>query len=466
MVKSRTCLRIVLEEVRKAGRIVIKSKAIFSLAFWMLLGAAARGQNRPEEQLARRILATVETKAKSASPDVRAFVWMQLATALEDKPKQRKLLQAAYLETLEIPVLLFDTRWDLQWQILSRIEEEAGPEALEEVLPRAEGHSRSSTYELLIDRYAEGGNIDRALDLLQAAPDHGEYPFFAAKFLMGQLPPAQVDLRRTIFDQALEMARADDRFESVVPMLMEFWRDLPSGRVLQAIDAVLHEARQHDACRELFAPAFGSAYFYYSGKLLPLLRELDPAQAEQLEQERDSYVPQPEKCEYSTRSGAPSKSTLAPAPTPTPKPAESHPQPPERLVFGCPIHGNCRDEKIEHLLRTINLDLKWNAIEYAKRDIETGFAMAEEEWQYDTDPDGHNHSLTYRWDSTLNWEAFAILASYVSPSYALHLTDQIPDPGIRLITRETLARYWLGKAIDLPAPDGKYIPQHWREQMP
>lgn len=449
----------------KPSGILITHKAVFRLAFLILLVAAAQGQNRPEEQLARQILATVETKAESASPDVRAFVWMQLATALEDKSKQRKLLQAAYLATLELPVLLFDTRWDLQWQILSRMEEEAGPEALEEVLPRAEGYSRSSIYELLIDRYAEDGKIDRALELLQGAPDHGEYPFFAAKFLMGQLPPARVGLRRTIFDQALGMARADDHFEPVVPMLMEFWRDLPSGQVLQAIDAMLHEARQHDACRGLFEPAFGSAYFYYADELLPVLHELDPAQAERLEQERVSDVPPPEKCDYSARSGVPPKSTSAPVPTPTPA-AKPYPQPPERLVFGCPIHADCRDEKIEHLLRTINLDLKWNAIDHAKHDIETGFAMAEEEWQYDTDPDGRNPSLTYRWDSTLNWEAFAILASYVSPSYALEKTNRIPDPGIRLIVREMLARYWLGKAITLPAPDSKYIPLHWREQMP
>ena len=464
--ESRSIPPLILGRVFKPGGVLITHKAIFRLAFCILLVATAQGQNRPEEQLARRILATVETKAKSAGPDVRAFVWMQLATALEDKPKQRKLLQAAYLETLEIPVLLFDTRWDLQWQILSRMEEEAGPEALEEVLPRAEGYSRSSIYELLIDRYAEDGKIDRALELLQTAPDHGEYPFFAAKFLMGRLPPARVGLRRTIFDRALGMARGDDDFEPVVPMLIEFWRDLPTGQVLQAIDAMLREARQEDACPKLRKRALGSAYFYYVNQLLPVLRELDPAQAERLEQERASDVLLPEKCDYSARSGAPSNSTSTPAPTPTPEPAEPHPQPPERLVFGCPIHDNCRDEKIEHLLRTINLDLKWNAIEYAKRDIETGFAMAEEEWQYDTDPDGHNHSLTYRWDSTLNWEAFTILASYVSPSYALEKTNQIPDLDIRLITRETLARYWLGKEITLRLTDGKYIPRHWREQMP
>lgn len=458
--------RLILEQSPHPGGILITHKAIFRLVFCILLVAAAQGQNRPEEPLARQILSTVETKAESASPDVRAFVWMQLATALEDKSKQRKLLQAAYLATLEIPVLLFDTRWDLQWQILSRMEEEAGPEALEEVLPRAEGYSRSSIYELLIDRYAEDGKIDRALELLQGAPDHGEYPFFAAKFLMGRLPPARVGLRRTIFDQALGMAMADDHFEPVVPMLMEFWRDLPSGQVLQAIDAMLHEARQHDACRELFEPAFGSSYFYYANELLPVLRELDPAQAERSEQERASYVPLAEKCDYSAGFGAQAKIASAPAPTSTPEPAKPYPQPRERLVFGCPIHGNCRDEKIEHLLRTINLDLKWNAIDHAKHDIETGFAMAEEEWQYDTDPAEPNHSLTYHWDSTLNWEAFAILASYISPNYALEMTKRIPDPAIRLILREMLARYWLGKESPLRATTSKYIPQHWREKMP
>jgi hypothetical protein len=35
----------------------------------------------------------------------------------------------------------------------------------------------------------------------------------------------------------------------------------------------------------------------------------------------------------------------------------------------------------------------------------------------------------------------------------LDLTEQIPDPGIRLITREMLAHYWQGRDPDLRPPN-------------
>jgi len=456
-------------------------RAILRLAFWILLVVAAQGQNRPEEQLARQILATMESEAQSASPDVRAFVWMRLATGLDDKPRQRKLLQEAYLTTLKIPVLRYDTRWELQEEILNEMLAEAGPEALEEVMPRADDYSRFITRGLLITRYAEDGNIDRALALLQGAADQGEYPFEAAETLMDKLPPPErKGLRRTIFAQAVGIASGNQNFMLVAPLLVKFWRDLPSEQVLQVIDKVLQEARMRDAC-PLKQPT--RYYADYVGQFLPILRQLDPAKAERLEKEKASGGPPPEECDYDKmfgiRTSAP-KGTATPTATPAPVATRPYVPRPQRLVFGCPADGFCREKKIEQVLREINRDLKWNAIEEAKREIENGFAMAAEEWKYDTDHDDPNLWPTYVWPSTVNWEAFAMLASYVSPSYALEQTDQIPDAGNRLITREMLAEYWLKRDIRLPAPNilndegsgcecveyGVYIPRHWGEKLP
>lgn len=457
---------------------------------------AAHGQNlaspqvrptsQPEQDLARKILATVESDASSASPDVRAFVWMRLATGLEnDKQKQRKLFEDAYLSTLEIPVIRYNTRGQLQGEILYPMMAESGPDALEAVMPRADDYSRYIMRDLLIKRYAEDGNFDRALTLLQGAPDQSMYPFDAAEILMAKLPPERAGTRRTIFAQALTIASRNDSFMTVASMVGKFWHDLPSSQVLLVIDKVLQSARQQDSCPTLTKT---NMYPYYVDQFLPILRELDSAKASRLTQEKEKAktngLPE-EKCDYSKMFAArptptPDKNAT-PTPTPAPMQVRRHAFPPKpRVVFGCAGMGFCREQQIEHVLRAINGHLKRNEIEAAKREIGVAFAMAAAEWKYDTDEDDPNLWPRDMWPSTENWEAFTILASYISPQYALDQIKQIPDSGIRLITRQMLAQYWLGRDPDLHPPniandEGQgcecvphymYIPRHWGEKMP
>ena len=447
------------------------------------------------DEWAHKILNTVGDDAASASPDVRAYIWLRLALRSEDDhQKQVTLFKEAYLATLQIPVLRYNTRAGLQVEILYAMLEHTGPAALEEVMPKADDDSRYTIRSFLITRYADDGKIDRALELLKGAPDQGMFPFGAAGELMAKLPLDKVALRRAIFAQALALASSNYGWNigAVAPMVQKFWRDLPKSQALMVIEKVLQRARQTDACPMLDKT---NVYAYYVDQFLPILRELDPARAEALAREKASGGPPVEECDYGKMYAPQPTATPDRNATPTPTPAprwqswwaellaavrHSTANRKPRTVFGCETMGFCRQDKIEHMLTEVINHLKRNETEAAKHSIDRGFSMAVEEWKYDTDeddPNGWNKSI---WPSTENWEAFTLLASFISAQYALERIAQIPDPDIRLMAREKLADYWLGSDPDWRPPNFinnegegceciayyRYIPRHRGEKFP
>jgi hypothetical protein len=219
-------------------------------------------------------------------------------------------------------------------------------------------------------------------------------------------------------------------------------------------------------------------YGSYVQQFLPILRNLDPDKAEFLVQEKTSGGQLREKCDYNK--SFPIQPTPAADNPSRQAPASRYAERPKRMVFGCPGMGSCRQSRIEEVLRAINSNLKLKQFERAKAGIQEGFELAAEEWKYDADPDDPNLWTRDIWPSTENWEAFAILASYISPDYALDQVKTIPDPAIQLMVRVVLARYWLGRDLELHAPNivnaegagcecvahYMYIPRHWGEKLP
>ena len=441
-----------------------------------------RGERAPELELANAILNTAVMEAESASPDARAFIQLRVALSLDgDKQKQRRLLEDAFLASLEIPVGRYDTRGPLKTEIINATLSQGGTDALEEIMPRADDYSRPIIRDLLISSYAEHRNFDRAVVLLKGTPEQEIYPYAGAELLMARLPPDKADLRRTVFDHALANTSGNSRnIGLMAPMIKNFWRDLPKDEVLQLINTILQEARQEDACSARLLGQSPDTYGSCVQQFLPILRKLDPDKAEFLVQQKASGGPPQEKCDYNkslhsqTTSAAENTAKLAPAPV------RRYVERPKRMVFGCATMGTCRQSKIEEVLRAINSNLKLKQFERAKAGIGEGFALAAEEWQYDADPDDPNLWTRNIWPSTENWEAFAILASYISPDYALDQIKTIPDPAIQLMVRVVLAGYWLGRDPELRPPNiandegtgcecvahYMYIPRHWGEKLP
>jgi hypothetical protein len=107
---------------------------------------------------------------------------------------------------------------------------------------------------------------------------------------------------------------------------------------------------------------------------------------------------------------------------------------------------------VEHALESIKDHLLKNEMDLGKEGISRGYRIALSQWKLDTDAVDPIQVVKTHWPSTVNWEAFSVMASRISPEYALQRVKKIPDPEIRLLTRTMLARTWLDHPPVFPCP--------------
>jgi hypothetical protein len=227
---------------------------------------------------------------------------------------------------------------------------------------------------------------------------------------------------------------------------------------VDAIPKILKEAMR----AELF-PAMRPVKVYENShsKLLPILKELDPAKADEWERgekqawedarkagiftiiDRGEYDEPPAK---NVPVSPVPVAALAPAMnTSTTHTSSTHASSKPRVVNGCMEDEPwCDENRISHALEALEGHLKRGEVELAKQSVSRGYRLALGEWKLDTDPADPNQVHRPAWRSTENWQAFTVLATKISPQYALERVKQIPDPEIQLLTRVMLARMWLG----------------------
>jgi len=423
------------------------------LLLFCALGLRAAPAADPDEAQARQMLAAARDEAKSASAVVRAKVWLELAKQLSEdgkKPEERALLRDAFAATLDIPPQHYNYYSVVQAEILRTMMKDLGPEPVEELLPQMEANMRGIAFDMLVNRYIDDQNWDRAVETMKRAPKNAWFPFAPALRLMGKLPPQRVADRVAIFE--LEYFVCDGKRTDVSGLSMtieQFWRELPREQVVEAIPRILKEAMR----AQLF-PVMrpNKAYEDSKSKLLPILKELDPAQAEEWERgekqaweearkagiftiiDRGEYDEPPAKNPPVSAVPVATKNTSMP-------PASTKP----RVVNGCMEDEPwCDENRVSHALEALEGHLKRGETELAKRSVSRGYHLALGEWKLDTDPADPNQVHKPAWRSTQNWEAFTVLATKISPQYALERVRQIPDPEIQLLTRVILARMWLG----------------------
>lgn len=425
---------------------------VVPLLFCAIWSNAALAADLDEAQ-ARQMLAAARDEAKSASAVVRAKVWLELAKQLSadgKKTEEGSLLGDAFLATLEIPPQHYNYYWVVQAEILRTIMKDLGPQQIETLLPQLDANMRGIAIDLLVNRHIDDQNWDRALETVKRAPKNHWFPFAPALRLMGKLPPQRVADRVAIFE--LEYFVCDGKRAAVSGLsvtIEQFWRDLPRDQVVEAIPKILKEAMR----TELF-PAMrpNKAYDDSKSKLLPILKELDAAKAEEWERgekqawddarkagiftiiDRGEYDEPPAKNPPASPAQVAAKNTSTP-------PASSKP----RVVNGCmEDEPSCDENRVSHALEALKGHLKRGETELAKQSVSRGYRLALGEWKLDTDPADPNQVHKPAWRSTQNWEAFTVLATKISPQYALDRVKQIPDPEIQLLTRVMLARMWLG----------------------
>jgi hypothetical protein len=275
----------------------------------------AKKPRAPEEEFWCSIIDSATAQATALEPAMRSFVLDAVASALKkcDPGKVRKVLVDAFNATLEIPeteeqneeqwgtyegspdpvVVTARTKLETkdQLQISALADLLAVDEAkAESLLPRSEPMVRQLLSLQIISDAAHAGQFDRALRFLNQLPLDLGFPYGAATELMLVLPPERNAQKQEIFLRAMASDReaptlsiGGDDFAS---MVVRFWRHLPPATTLAAIRQVLDEAQSDKAPITLRSASasvsFNSAYEYRIFELLPILRELDNAEAEKL----------------------------------------------------------------------------------------------------------------------------------------------------------------------------------------
>jgi hypothetical protein len=122
-------------------------------------------------------------------------------------------------------------------------------------------------------------------------------PYGAALRVMQALPPERAADAQQLFAVALESFQNHKRDGACVgecdfvPLILRFWTRLPKETVLDAIHAVLKDARERgrkgsiSMASDQGAVAFNSQYEFRLFQILPVLRQLDESEAKKLLEE-------------------------------------------------------------------------------------------------------------------------------------------------------------------------------------
>lgn len=414
----------------------------------------------PLDDQAWQMLVEALKEAKTASPPVHAQVNLEFAKQLDQDNKRSDelvVLREAYLATLQGQSAPYNTIGWIQSDILRTMIKNLGPQPVEALLPQMDEATRGLGFDLLVTRYTADQNWDRALDAVKRAPADQWFPFGPAVALMKALPAQNVAARREIFAVAYAIYRKRRTSAGALePMIEQFWRELPRDQVIELIPILLKEAIRGDI---YFIKRPSNFYEKWKPKLLPILRELDPAKADQWEREEKQTFEEVRKAgppwadveEIRRQQPAMEKPATPPARPALYKKPPGSPTP--RVVAGClEDEPWCQQNRVEHALESIMDHLKKNEIDPAKAGISRGYWIALSQWKLDTDPLDPSQVIKTRWPSTVNWEAFSVMATRISPEYALQRVKEIPDAEIRLLIRTMLARAWLDHPPVFPCP--------------
>jgi hypothetical protein len=275
----------------------------------------AKKPRAPEEEFWCSITDSAIAQATALEPAMRSFVLDAVASALKkcDPGKVRKVLVDAFTASLEIPESeeQYEEQWGtyegsldrqmitaranveakFQLQIAALTDLLAVDEAkAESLLPQSEPMVRQILSVQIISKAAHARQFDKALSFLNQLGVGQGFPYGAANELMLLLPPERNAQKQEIFLRAMASDREAPTLliggDDFVSMITRFWRHFPPAIALAAIRQVLDEAQPNKAPIALRSAStsvsFNSAYEYRIFELLPILRELDNAEAEKL----------------------------------------------------------------------------------------------------------------------------------------------------------------------------------------
>ncbi len=258
------------------------------------LSKKAAAEKKQQEERAMRMLEVAAAEAAGLEGGMRAYAFRQLARAYQrtDKAKALELLDGAMTATADMEDEGSRTRAELQQHIL-RDMVPLDPNRAEELLAQVPAESREPVLNTLLGYYEKNKNFDHALELVYRIGQEKEIPYQSAVRIMTALPPERsgdlLQLFTASFSSYRDHAHSDvmmggDDFST---MVVKFWQKLPLNQVHDAIDELLKQAADRSDTKinmtsDNGSAAFNSLYEYRLFELLPVLRQIDPAQADEL----------------------------------------------------------------------------------------------------------------------------------------------------------------------------------------
>ncbi len=268
---------------------------------------AAKRESEPKQR-GRELLQTAEAETAAINEaGMRGYALLQLARvyATFSRAKALELLDQAFTAAAGLPD---DSKSKprLEEQVLSAMTG-MNPQHVDELMAQVPAEVRQSALQALLNYYQENKQIDRAMDLIGRIAAESNFPYGAASRLMAILPPESGAERQQLFSAALTSFRNEKAPPYATPMgdadfgemVTKSWQGLPPSLVREAIDQILRRAEEADSGSmevSMFGRdgslAFNSTYEWRLFQLLPVLRRIDAAAAEDLLKKHQSLKSQ------------------------------------------------------------------------------------------------------------------------------------------------------------------------------
>src|SRR5215471_4918389 len=169
-----------------------------------------------DQKLALQLLETSEAASRGFEAPMRSYGLLQTGASLTglDPARARSLLGDAFRASLEIQDDDY-TKVRVQEEILRTLLP-LSQEDVEGILPQAEMKVRKPITDIIVGRYAEKKQFDKALELVNQIAAIDEFPYGSATRLMDAMLPEMAAEKQTLFTQAVASYRDHEHAKIVI----------------------------------------------------------------------------------------------------------------------------------------------------------------------------------------------------------------------------------------------------------
>ena len=476
---------------------------------------------RPSElqQRAYDLLQTAESTAAGLQPGMRAFALLEIAHGYErsNEKKAVKLLDTALVATRAVEDDDLQTRQQLQREIMHQFVMLA-PNKADEHLLQVDSAVREAALEELLSYYKKQNNLDRAMQVVYRLGAEQEIPYGAVTKLIEMLAPQQNAEVQQLFAVSLSSYREHKHQgfahgDGFPELIVKTWKRVPASLAEDAINEVLSQADPANnsdpnaqkmsisIASKKGAVAFNSAYQWRLFQFIPVLRQLDPEEADELIKKSQEVQTLLDRYPQGTGSlegkDGESRTSMflsldrnnmppgAPSPLEMQRAeeimADADKHPAEALanaeiisnmrlrtdVLGSIAHSTAKKDpqiarsalkktmdataqmddpnlEVMTLRGAADVYLQMGDEENAKKVVQLGLAAAEKLFQEDGGGDDPNGALKAYWPSVQAYRSLLQLAARISPGWAISVLNELPDDDVKVVVETALAAAWLG----------------------